>query len=77
MYFNSFTFSRNQQVQPLILAGVTDNRFVRALGIPALGFSANVDTPLLIHDHNEYLNKNVFLSSIGIYRNIITAVANV
>ena len=46
------------------------------LGIPALGFSPMNKTPLLLHDHNEYLNKNTFLDGIKIYIEIITAVAN-
>ncbi|KAF2888979.1 hypothetical protein ILUMI_17194, partial [Ignelater luminosus] len=75
--FKTACENMNVQLQPQILAGITDNRFIRALGIPALGFSPMVNTPLLLHDHNEYLNKDVFLRAIEIYRNVITAIANV
>lgn len=47
------------------------------LGIPALGFSAMNHTPILLHDHNEFLNERVFLRGIGIYEDIITALGNV
>ena len=47
------------------------------IGIPALGFSAMNHTPILLHDHNEFLNERVFLRGIGIYEDIITALGNV
>ncbi|KAJ8866739.1 hypothetical protein PR048_032600 [Dryococelus australis] len=46
-------------------------------GIPALGFSPMNLTPILLHDHDEYLNEKVFLRGIDIYQNLIPAVANV
>ena len=46
-------------------------------GIPALGFSPMNNTPILLHDHNEFLNENVFMKGIDIYCEIIPAVANV
>ncbi|KAF5287545.1 hypothetical protein FQR65_LT12216 [Abscondita terminalis] len=55
----------------------TDCRYLRELGIPALGYSPMCNTPVLLHDHNEYLNVNIFLKGIQIYVNLITAVANV
>ena len=47
------------------------------IGIPALGFSAMNHTPILLHDHNEFLNERVFLRGIGIYEDIIIALGNV
>lgn len=41
--------------KPEILASTTDARFIRGLGIPLLGFSPMVNTPILLHDHNEVL----------------------
>ena len=35
------------------------------------------NTPILLHDHNEFLNENVFLRGIEIYCEIITALGNV
>lgn len=36
-----------------ILASTTDAKYIRQLGIPALGFSPMTNTPILLHDHNE------------------------
>ena len=47
------------------------------LGIPAIGFSPMNNTKILLHDHDEHLNKDVFLRGIEIYMDIIPAVANV
>ncbi|KAJ8920151.1 hypothetical protein NQ315_011811 [Exocentrus adspersus] len=62
-----------QQVFP----GGTDSRYVRALGVPVIGFSPMNKTPVLLHDHDEYLNKDVFLRGINIYCNVLKHVANV
>jgi len=35
------------------------------------------NTPVLLHDHNEFLNARVFLKGIEIYANLITSLANV
>lgn len=60
-----------------IFPGGTDCRFIREVGIPAIGFSPMNNTPVLLHDHDEYLNKDVFLRGIEIYEEILKAVANV
>ncbi|XP_046582533.1 aminoacylase-1-like [Haliotis rubra] len=55
----------------------TDSRFTRECGIPALGFSPMNHTPILLHDHNEFLSEKIFLRGIDIYYEIIPALANV
>ncbi|XP_063953237.1 aminoacylase-1-like isoform X3 [Lytechinus pictus] len=55
----------------------TDSKYLRALGIPCFGFSPMNNTPILLHDHNEYLNEDIFLHGISIYETIITDIANV
>lgn len=50
-----------------------DARFLRALGIPALGLSPFRNTPLLIHDHDEYMGREAFLDGICIYAALIGA----
>ncbi|KAL0115588.1 hypothetical protein PUN28_010834 [Cardiocondyla obscurior] len=60
-----------------IALGGSDSRFVRQMGIPAFGFSPMNRTTIRLHDHNEYLNKDVFLKGIEIYTHIIPAIANV
>ncbi|XP_048518892.1 aminoacylase-1 isoform X1 [Dendroctonus ponderosae] len=64
------------QVRPQIFPGGTDCRFVRSVGVPALGFSPMKNTPILLHDHDEYLNRAVFLEGVRIYARLIPAVAN-
>ncbi|KAJ8666830.1 hypothetical protein QAD02_008492 [Eretmocerus hayati] len=60
-----------------IFPGGTDSRYIRDLGIPAIGFSPMNNTKILLHDHNEYLNKDVYLKGITIYTKLICAVADV
>ena len=47
------------------------------MGLPALGFSSMNRTPILLHDHNEFLNEEIFLRGIDVYCQIIPAIANV
>uniref|UniRef100_A0A2C9KUS4 N-acyl-aliphatic-L-amino acid amidohydrolase n=1 Tax=Biomphalaria glabrata TaxID=6526 RepID=A0A2C9KUS4_BIOGL len=49
----------------------TDGRQLRLLGLPVLGFSPINNTPILLHDHNEYLNEAVFLRGVSIYKQIL------
>jgi aminoacylase len=37
----------------------TDSRYLRQVGIPAFGFSPINRTPILLHDHNEFLSAKV------------------
>uniref|UniRef100_A0A8C0HBY9 N-acyl-aliphatic-L-amino acid amidohydrolase n=1 Tax=Chelonoidis abingdonii TaxID=106734 RepID=A0A8C0HBY9_CHEAB len=60
-----------------IFPAATDSRFIRAAGHPALGFSPMNHTPVLLHDHNEYLNERVFLRGIEIYACLLTSLASV
>ncbi|XP_062536216.1 aminoacylase-1-like [Armigeres subalbatus] len=66
----------NLEVKPQIMPGATDIRYIRELGIPAIGFSPMNNTPVLLHDHDEYLQADIFVKGIVIYKNIIVAVAN-
>lgn len=56
--------------------GGTDSRYIRSVGIAAIGFSPMINTPVLLHDHDEFLQADVFLTGIEIYKEIITKVAN-
>lgn len=49
----------------------TDSRFLRQLGIPALGFSPMNNTEILLHEHNESLHRDVFLKGIDVYTTIL------
>jgi aminoacylase len=66
--YASWTFS------PL---AATDSRFLREVGIPALGVSYLKNTPLLLHDHDERMHEDIFLEGIDFYENLITQLSNV
>ncbi|CAD5179888.1 uncharacterized protein LOC135639847 [Musa acuminata AAA Group] len=62
--------------KPEILSSTTDARFMRQMGIPALGFSPMANTPILLHDHNEFLMDSVFLKGIKVYEHVISALSS-
>lgn len=64
------------EIEPEIFPASTDSRYLRELGIPALGFSPMRNTPILLHDHNEYIDESVFTDGIGVYERLITALAS-
>ncbi|KAF7101055.1 hypothetical protein CFC21_102455, partial [Triticum aestivum] len=61
--------------KPEIFPASTDARYFREIGIPAFGFSPMANTPVLLHDHNEFLSKDEYLKGIGIYESVIKALA--
>ncbi|KAI3516723.1 hypothetical protein L1887_15709 [Cichorium endivia] len=63
-------------MKPEILSSTTDARYLRQLGIPTLGFSPMKNTPILLHDHNEYLKDTVFLEGIKVYESIIKSLTS-
>lgn len=62
--------------KPEIFPASTDARYFRQLGLPAIGFSPMANTPILLHDHNEFLNQDEYLKGIHIYEAIIKAYAS-
>ncbi|XP_050674166.1 aminoacylase-1A-like [Leptidea sinapis] len=75
--FKSAADEMQLKLECRIFPGGTDSRYVREVGIPAIGFSPMNHTPVLLHDHDEFLGADVFLKGIDIYVKLITAVANV
>ncbi|KDO34159.1 hypothetical protein SPRG_01415 [Saprolegnia parasitica CBS 223.65] len=55
-----------------VFPAATDSRFLRQIGVPALGFSPMNKTEILLHEHNEMLHKDTFLKGIYIYRDLFT-----
>ncbi|KAG3106506.1 Aminoacylase-1 [Phytophthora idaei] len=53
-----------------VFPAATDSRFLRQLGIPALGFSPMNKTEILLHEHNERLHKDTFLRGIDVYETL-------
>ena len=68
---------RNIPIEPEIFPAGTDSRYLRERGIPALGVSYIKNTPILLHDHDEYINENLFLEGIEFYTDLITHLANI
>ncbi|KAK7308341.1 hypothetical protein VNO77_41943 [Canavalia gladiata] len=62
--------------KPEIFPASTDSYHFRGCGLLAIGFSPMANTPVLLHDHNEFLNKDVYLKGIEIYESIIKAYAS-
>lgn len=68
---------RSLNLRPQIFPGGTDSRYLREIGLPAIGFSPINNTPVLLHDNDEYITVDTFIKGIEIYRKLIVAVANV
>ncbi|XP_018050254.1 PREDICTED: aminoacylase-1-like isoform X1 [Atta colombica] len=64
-------------LETAIFPGGSDGRFVREMDIPVFCFSPMNNTKIRLHDHDEYLNKDIFLKGVEIYTKIISSVANV
>lgn len=58
-------------IAPQVFPAATDSRFLRALGIRALGFSPMRNTEILLHEHDEYILESNFLEGIGVYVGLI------
>ncbi|XP_039495793.1 aminoacylase-1 [Drosophila santomea] len=65
------------KVKPIVCFAVTDCRFIRQQGTPAIGFSPIVNTTVLIHDHDEFLRADDYLNGIQVYKKIIPSLAEV
>jgi len=75
--FKSVTDSLGLKLNKKIFPAATDCRYLRKLGIPAFGFSPMNNTPVLLHDHDEFLNEKVYLKGVDIYEAILTKIVNV
>lgn len=62
--------------KPEVFPAATDSRYFRERGLPAIGFSPMANTPVLLHDHNEFLHKDEYLKGIKIYESIIKVYAS-
>lgn len=64
------------KVNPQVFPAATDSRFLRALGIRALGFSPMRQTEIMLHENDEYIPESTFLEGISVYVGIIEALAS-
>ena len=63
------------ELVPQVFPAATDSRFLRALGIRALGFSPMRNTEIMLHEHDEYILETNFLEGIGVYYELIQVLA--
>lgn len=75
--FKSVVDEMNLKISTQVFPAATDSRFFRLVNIPALGFSPLNNTPVLLHDHDEYIQADTFLTGIEIYKKIIPKIAGV
>jgi aminoacylase len=54
----------------------TDGRYIRRAGVPCIGFSPMRNTPILLHDNDEYIDEQVFLEGIDVFAKVIPALAS-
>jgi aminoacylase len=58
------------------MPATTDARFLRQLGIPAIGFAPMSNIPIKAHAHDEFLPASMYLQGIEIYKKLIEFIAN-
>ena len=63
-------------LEPQVFPAATDSRFLRALGIRALGFSPMRRTEILLHENDEYILEENFLEGIGVYVRLLEALGS-
>lgn len=63
-------------IVPDIYPAATDGRFLLQQNYIVYGFSPIINTPVLMHDHNEFVYNKTFIDGIRIYENLIKNFAN-
>ncbi|PVU85575.1 hypothetical protein BB559_006942 [Furculomyces boomerangus] len=69
--------TKNLKPVPMIVAGITDARYVRGAGIPSIGLNPLTNVPMLAHDHDEYVPEAEYLKGIDFYVDLIQRLGNV
>ncbi len=69
--FGSALEKMGRTYEPEVFPAATDSRFLRALGIRALGFSPMRNSEIMLHENDEYLLEEVFLDGISVYVTLI------
>ncbi|EGF77365.1 hypothetical protein BATDEDRAFT_91704 [Batrachochytrium dendrobatidis JAM81] len=64
-------------LDPEIFPAATDSRFIREVGIPAIGISCIRNHPVLLHDHNEYLNEKMLIEGVEFYVDLLPGLASI
>ncbi|XP_055855884.1 aminoacylase-1-like [Episyrphus balteatus] len=74
--FKSVFDELDLKTKELVCPAGTDSRYLRELGIPALGFSPMQFTIPTLHAHDEYLKAETYLNGIEIYKKLVPRLAN-
>ncbi|OMJ27559.1 Aminoacylase-1 [Smittium culicis] len=74
--FQSAAKRNDIKLTPMIMPGITDARYVRAAGIPAVGINPMLFHKLLAHDHDEFVFESQFIRAIDFYVDLISEMAN-
>lgn len=65
----------NAEIVPQVFPAATDSRFLRHLGLRAFGFSPMRNSPILLHEHNEYIDEAVYLEGCMVFTALIKVLA--
>ncbi|OMJ21214.1 Aminoacylase-1 [Smittium culicis] len=79
IFIDTFFKSLDQQnfaYKPVVLPANTDARFIRQKNIPAFGFNPMQNTPILAHDHDEFIFESEYIKGIPVYTQLIQDLAN-
>ena len=71
--FASTLEEMGMELEPQVFPAATDSRFLRALGVRALGFSPMRSTEIMLHENDEYILESNFLEGIGVYVRLLEA----
>ena len=78
-WFQAFMKAARKQdleIVTRIFPASSDSSYLRNAGVPSYGFSPMPNTPVLLHDHNEFLNEKVFMKGIDIFCDVIAEMAS-
>lgn len=64
------------KVEPSVFPAASDSRFLRALGMRAIGFSPIRGCPILLHEHDEYLPIETFHEGCEVMVHLLQMVAS-
>jgi len=64
------------ELSPQVFPAATDSRFLRALGVRALGFSPMRNTEIMLHENDEYIPESTFIEGVSVYVGLIKALAS-
>lgn len=65
----------NVNISPEIFPAATDSRFLRALGVKAIGFSPIRNSEICLHEVDEHIHERVFLDGCDVYVDLIESLS--